>query len=530
MKHIKLTLSVFIIALVLLSVVSCNKTEPAVTTQVQNTTVTTAPVTTEAPQAPEGLTLTEEYVITFSYKADDYVNSVCRMIKNSIKDASGLSLNIRDDFKKANSVIPDYEIVVARADREKSTELSDALGEKQWGIAVYENKIYVVGNTLRELYKATEYFIDTYVTGKDEIVFPTELNYIGETKLLSVSLANDAEDVTAPGGGYPRMYQLEDKSLLLGVDGFCYISTDEGNTWSKGYDYRKNYILKGTKGQNVALSCANTAFFQLEDGTVLAAYRATGYLGGETNFITRIQVSQSKDGGKTWEFHSLVCEYLDEEGQYKGVWEPHFGLIDGVLTCFYANDSRSVVTGGYQNIEYCQWIDGKWTNRTVVSDGVKHKSRDGMPVWQQLESGKYVCAIEGWVSGSTLGIQLLWSDDGKTWSDPVTIYQSKHGNAGAPYVVELPTGQLLVSFQALDIPGSDEPAAERQMICLISDGTPVEYLTAANFSEPENVFGTYDKSTSWNTLYITDNYLYAATAGVRLKRIPLAELYKQIED
>ena len=324
---------------------------------------------------------------------------------------------------------------------------------------------------------------------------------------------------------------LEESSILKNGSISAYESDDDGRSWR--YISSVSFPECCTE-QNIHEPYA----IELEDGTVLVAYRATGYIAAdESLYCTRIIVSQSKDGGKTWKFHSLMCDYRNEIAS--GVWEPHFGTIDGVLTCFYANDSHTVLEPPYQHIEYLQWINGEWTNRTIVANGVKHESRDGMPVWQQLSNGKYVCIIEGWVpDGVTLSVQILWSDDGVKWSEPVIIYRAKNGSCGAPYVLELPTGQLLVTFQTNENFEGDTPHSEPIMYMMLSDGTPVEYLTAENFSRPENAFniepGEYGL---WNCAYLSDKYLYIGTdtndgdnKGVCIKRIALEELYKQLEE
>lgn len=373
---------------------------------------------------------------------------------------------------------------------------------------------------------------ETPTTEQSTLVHTDDSTLPDEPKLISVSFEDvDPIRVTAKGT-YPRLYKLSDGTLLCGIDGYCYRSEDEGLTWSSGYDYRRSHAVRNAEGA-FELVCANTAFYQLEDGTLLVAYRATGYVDkAKSVFCTKILVSQSTDGGKRWKAHSTVCEYYDYNGKTRGVWEPHFGMIDGVLTCFYANDSFDAVEK-YQNIEYLQWIDGEWTNRTVVSDGDLHGSRDGMPVWQRLSSGKYICAIEGWVPGGTeLCIKLLWSDDGVKWSEPVIVYRAKNGTCGAPYVVELPTGQLYITFQTNEGFNGSAPLSEPKMYGIISDGTPVEKIKAKNFSEPENVFGLADGEYGlWNSIYLSDKYLYVAThtnhaelTGTLIKRISLDEL------
>ena len=312
---------------------------------------------------------------------------------------------------------------------------------------------------------------------------------------------------------YPRLYRLRDGTLLCGIDGYCFRSMDGGLTWSGASDYRRNHFVTGPDGRTYALSCANSAFFETENGTLLAGYRATGYTAPDRSvFTAKLLVSRSLDGGATWSAHSELCAYADGEGQFKGVWEPHFGLLNGFLTCFYANDSRSVIDPPYQNVEMLQWIGGRWTNRTVVADGCANRSRDGMPVWQRLSDGRYVCVIEGWYPGtSELCIKLLYSEDGASWSRPETIYRSPDGYAGAPYIVQLPDGRFAVTFQQ----------RKNNCYCMVSDGAPVEELGPEHFSEPFPVFNTDpDRVSWWNSMLLTDEYLYLATGTNRTEGVP----------
>lgn len=127
----------------------------------------------------------------------------------------------------------------------------------------------------------------------------------------------------------------------------------------------------------------------------------------------------------------------------RGVWEPCLGYLNGVLTCFYANDLYSVTS--QQNIEYLQYADGEWTNRTIVTNGEQNNSRDGMPVWIPLKDGGYVCVIEATHNRDAEGkhpftIALVYSKDGVEWSKPydIDIPTTPFSKAGAPCIAELP--------------------------------------------------------------------------------------------
>lgn len=317
-------------------------------------------------------------------------------------------------------------------------------------------------------------------------------------------------------GGYPRLYTLQDGTLLLGYDGmYVSRSTDDGVTWSAGVHASGDH--PGT---------ANAAFFQTEDGTIYLGYRATQHR-DDGSFYSSIQVSFSTDNGVTWNRHSTIYENVEQSGVYKGVWEPHFGMMNGYLTCFYANDSTNVTS--QQNIEYQQWdpTTSAWTNRTIVSAGRLRASRDGMPVWMQLSTGEFVCVMEAFNKddGDRFCIQLTYSDDGKQWSKPVTVMRAMTPGTvcAAPYIVELPSGQIVISCQTNELAGGETyyPAT------IISDGTPVSELTERRFSA--HAYPIFDTTPTvggmWNGMHVHNGYLFLCTIsddrGIRLNSLCL---------
>ena len=454
-------------------------------------------------------------------------------LRQLLQDKTGISLALTTDWYKKEEDIPKKEILVGQNDREESREIYASLEAFDWCVAVKNEKIIIAGWMEQTLNDALEYFMENYVNGKEEIRLPADLLHkesLGESRdFILIDWEKQAQEIKVCDiPSYPRLYQLRDGTLICGIDGFCYRSADDGLTWSEAYDYRQNYHVTGNDGKSYALACANSAFFETENGVLLTAYRATGYTAPDKSvFCTKILVSQSLDGGVTWTEHSTMCEYYDEDGEFKGVWEPHFGLVNGVLTCFYANDSRSVIEPPYQNLESLQWIDGAWVNRTIIADGTANRSRDGMPVWQQLSDGRYVCALEGWVPGtSELCIKIMYSDDSVNWSKPQMIYRSPEGYAGAPYIVELPNRQFLVTFQQHG----------NNCYSILSDGTPLEELSPEHFAGPFCLFNSDEQYfSSWNGMYLTDDYLYAITgtnrvsgaSGTILKRVALADLFEK---
>lgn len=336
------------------------------------------------------------------------------------------------------------------------------------------------------------------------------------------SWKNAADTVKVSNKGtYPRLYQLNDGRLMCARDNGKTIlisySSDGGESWEES---------SAQTTFHSEFACANPAIIQLDSGEILLAYRALGYINDK--HYGAIHVSSSIDGGKSWREHSDVIVTCNEGESNSAVYEPHFIMMEDVLTVFYANADEGYVQKPYQHVEYKQYVDGKWTNRTVVSNGYEHRSRDGMPYVIRLSSGEYVCAIEGWIPGTyQLMIKLVYSKDGKKWSEPIDVYAADGVNAGAPAVAELPDGRIVVSFQtAEDCPDKDLNTCAI-MKSVVSDGTPIERISKKNFSSPEKVFDIPEGYLAkWNSLYVTSKWLYAAAGTNYPERQVIIKRYK----
>ncbi len=334
-----------------------------------------------------------------------------------------------------------------------------------------------------------------------------EKTWTGEVRIVKrITFQKSKETVILGGTWAPRVCGF-DGYLLAGVESAYGIlvlrSDDKGLTWTDpvGASFYPE------------LNCANVNFYKDGDALYLA-YRATSDKNGKQ--YTSLRVSESKDGGRTWRAHSTVCEYTDRSG-HGGVWEPFLIRINGELACVYANDHPSVTDR--QNIEYMIWNGTEWTGRTVISNGKKHDSRDGMPVLCRTPDGGYVCVIESSAmrnKGYPFVLKAFYSDDGVSWSEPVTVYTPRNvdSKAAAPGVVYLPDGRLLISFQ------TDENATVKGdgtsvMKFIVSDGSDVHSLTEKSFTPSENIFSTPDgESSVWTGIFFDGENVYAS-AGTK---------------
>lgn len=342
-------------------------------------------------------------------------------------------------------------------------------------------------------------------------------------------------------GGYPRLYELKDGTWLCGYDTgkiFVQRSFDDGKTWS-------NPVQASFYNDAV---CANVDFFELENGDILCSYRA---IGGTDTYRRAIYSSISHDKGVTWEkYNTVVSNYelgydankvrsvMQSHGGV-GFYEPYVDLINGKVTVMYADDFSTMAenVGGSVSENYrCQYIqskelvNGTWTNSKIIVNGAVKKtvgnntrvSRDGMPVYAQMHDGTYVLVFEGTYRdrenpAHPFEILLSYSKDGENWSDPVEIYvpSGSGTKASAPYVCVTEDDRLIVSFQTDEdcyAAGKGVGDGVSIMKTMISDGTPIDKITADSFYTAANVFGTKPgKSSLWNGMMISDNTIYCCT-------------------
>ncbi len=365
------------------------------------------------------------------------------------------------------------------------------------------------------------------------ITFFMTIVFAFQTLFANISIArNDRTDRSAPDpfsgtvrvlaadGWASSVYPLADGTLIAGwesADGIrTAVSADGGETW------QNKTLAVSLPGY----ACANINFYENGE-TLYLACRATGPT--DAGFYTSLRLFQSADGGKSWHFHSVIDENTEPTGVFKGLWEPCLGEIGGKLVCVFANDSTAVTT--QQNIESLTWNGRAWTGRNILSNGEKHDSRDGMPVWIPLRGGGFVCVIES-TKYRNLGypfmIQMLFSEDGLTWSEPKDIYvpKTKGSKAAAPWIVQTDDGRLVLSFQ------TDEDKEEKGDAVSVSKlisarESDFSKLGRGSFSSARKLFpDEYDAFSMWGHLATNGETLYYSAgtplgaAFVRFRSFP----------
>ncbi|MBQ7010185.1 MAG: exo-alpha-sialidase [Clostridia bacterium] len=459
----------------------------------------TDPVTTEAPitepPAPTELTIAKDgksqYTIVYS-GSEEYGHNTAFYLHRFFREHLKVNIDFIDDSDRPAEKAEEFEIVIGKTNREASKSLRKSIKTGEFVIAASESALYLVGKGEEETRAAVEYFIANIAGSvQGECTVAADLMFDSGEELTPV-LEWEKNKIHIGSGGYVRLTTLQTGELLAAysTSGIKIAkSTDDGKTWQPAVSVTKP--AKTPLGDNLTFANANA--IQYGNGDIMVAYRAHTPTNSKKNFYTSIRYQISKDGGRTFGDPVIVAEYQRNDTDFKGFWEPHMVILpDGKLAMYYANDCVGpqnadypyVPSGSYQHImvhvfDYETETFGKGM---IASNGVEHKSRDGMPVVCSLSDGGMVMVIEAnWDKDYSFIVQMLFSKDGITWSDPVTVCKptkAKH-YCGAPFVTLLPDGRLAVSCQATQYSGAtagDTNVANSQMNVYISK----EPITMAN--------------------------------------------------
>ena len=203
--------------------------------------------------------------------------------------------------------------------------------------------------------------------------------------------------------------------------------------------------------------CGERSNVKAPSGEIWLAYRQVVQNG--STYEIQLNVRRSLDGGHTWSDLPGGLIGSSTASSFKGLWEPHLDMINGTIAVLYADDSPAAVgTTGLQNLYMKTWNGSGWGGRITVSDGVAAGSRDGMPVITQMNDGRYITVFEASdVAGHPLSSNIKFRRTASIGRFPVKrcTCPAAMAKAGAPFVVKLADGRLMVAFQ------TDEAAPTR---------------------------------------------------------------------
>lgn len=196
-------------------------------------------------------------------------------------------------------------------------------------------------------------------------------------------------------------------------------SDDGGRTWSKVGAVTDTGLEVGNRYQPVLFELPRD-FAGLAAGTLLLAGNAIPSDFSATNIV----IYSSVDGGRTWEFRSVVdaggpAVYdPSPDSTTTAVWEPFLDLIDDVLVCHYA-DERRKGEGALQALVHRTTRDlESWSDLAVDFATADRFQRPGMFVGTgRMPDGVFRAVFEI-VGPREVPVHLACSTDGLDWGEP----------------------------------------------------------------------------------------------------------------
>lgn len=217
-------------------------------------------------------------------------------------------------------------------------------------------------------------------------------------------------------------------------------STDNGATWSDAQILMASNV-PGYYG------FSDPDILVLQNGWLMLAYVGRG--NPDDNAHDNVQIRISKDNGTSWSDPKIIA--LGRS------WEPGMvQLADGDIEMFYSSEAGWWPSSNpQQDILFIHSTDNgtTWTSPKEVAFATGY--RDGMPTPLLLKDNKgIVFPIESvnntkspWVLWSSTDARWNYSGNGSTQNNRRWLATSDNVFGGAPYMVQLSTGETLLSFQ-----------------------------------------------------------------------------------
>lgn len=251
---------------------------------------------------------------------------------------------------------------------------------------------------------------------------------------------------------YPRMLRVDDNKILLTYHGSrgsdhwlnCYLrkSYDNGATWSDPVIiFDKEQSSFGSKYWRIV----NPEMTKLKNGWILMSCVANG--NPETNENCHVLVTISKDGGETWGDPIIV-------GRGR-TWEPQIvQLPGGELELFVSSEAKwwNGSSAANQEIVFSRSTDNGLTWTAFERASYNPGARDGMPVAIVQQGNKGVLFSIESVNGSPSpvfnhrNLNQEWESGDWDRVQDDRRWGVRANGGGAPYCLQLPTGEIVLSY------------------------------------------------------------------------------------
>ncbi|MCM1110783.1 MAG: glycoside hydrolase [Clostridium sp.] len=250
---------------------------------------------------------------------------------------------------------------------------------------------------------------------------------------------------------YPRMCRVDENKILLTYHGgasdhwqnsYLRKSYDNGKTWT---DPVEIFNVNGSFHGNRYYRICNPEMTRLANGWVILTVVANG--NPESNTNTKVLATISKDGGETWSDPIIVGRGRTWEPQVVQLPNGDLELLVSSEAYWWDNQRDNL----FQEILSTRSTDNGQTWTTYSRASYKPGARDGMPVAVVMQGNKGVLFIEESVNGGippSLQFRTLGGEwDTYDWNgieDSERWLTNLNSGAGAPYMIQLPTGEFLI--------------------------------------------------------------------------------------
>ena len=323
----------------------------------------------------------------------------------------------------------------------------------------------------------------------------------------------------AEQGGYPRLKVLRSGAWVTVYEdyhGDIYFrrSVDQGQSWAAPITVFRAF--PADRSDSVTIRMSNPELIELANGRLLMACNYRPSKDGVAPFA--IAIRESDDQGENWS----ETEVLFEGGSdFKdGCWEPSFlQLPSGEVQLYFANESP-YRESDEQEISVMRSIDNghSWSDPSRVS--FRAERRDGMPVAARSDRDIYL-AIEDNKVGE-FKPYILRSSVQNSWQPAVTgespqrwfaldSLQADSVYMGAPYLLRLPSGGYLLSYQTNKDRGRDWQQSTMEVRI---SGPSARAFSRVTRPFPVPLMG----EAKWNALSLLDVHRVAALSSVKFEK------------